>query len=150
MLADLSLDLSYSSKQCCGSGRFLTGSGSDFQKRPDSNPDPDLNKFSAKFLLTNFLKVMTQKVKKQRFLKNLWRIHNKKVDIGPFIKARIRIRPKRSGSDQKDPDPTKKVRIRPDPDPVPQHWFKAIISQIFLVPLSSWNECEKANRDFSC
>jgi hypothetical protein len=33
----------YTSGQCCGCGRFLTGS--DFRKRPD--PDPDLNKFSA-------------------------------------------------------------------------------------------------------
>jgi hypothetical protein len=38
-------------KQCCGSGRFLTGSGSDFRKRPDPVPDPDLNESSAKFLL---------------------------------------------------------------------------------------------------
>jgi hypothetical protein len=37
--------------QCCGSGRFLTGS--DFRKRPD--PDPDLNKFSNNFLLQIFL-----------------------------------------------------------------------------------------------
>jgi hypothetical protein len=35
-------------EQCCGSGRFLTGSGSDFRKRSD--PDPDPNKFSANFL----------------------------------------------------------------------------------------------------
>jgi hypothetical protein len=30
--------------QCCGSRRLLTGSGSvsDFRKRPDPNPDPDL------------------------------------------------------------------------------------------------------------
>jgi hypothetical protein len=34
--------------QCCGSGRFLTGPGSDFGKLPD--PDPDLNKSLAKFL----------------------------------------------------------------------------------------------------
>jgi hypothetical protein len=38
--------------QCCGSGRFLTGSGSDFRKRPD--PDPDPNKFSANFFLKFF------------------------------------------------------------------------------------------------
>jgi hypothetical protein len=52
----------YLFKQCCGSGRFLTGSGSEFGKRPDqdsepypvSDPDPDLNKFSAKFLLGIF------------------------------------------------------------------------------------------------
>jgi hypothetical protein len=39
--------------QCCGSGRFLTGSGSDFRKRPDPDPDPDPdhNKFSANFFL---------------------------------------------------------------------------------------------------
>jgi hypothetical protein len=35
--------------QCCGSVRFLTRSGHDFRKSPD--PDSDLNKFSAKFLL---------------------------------------------------------------------------------------------------
>jgi hypothetical protein len=28
-------DLKVPLTQCCGSGRFLTGSGSDFQKRPD-------------------------------------------------------------------------------------------------------------------
>jgi hypothetical protein len=47
-------------RQCCGSGRFLTGSesGSHFRKRPDQDlvldPDPDLNKFSGKFRLENF------------------------------------------------------------------------------------------------
>jgi hypothetical protein len=40
-------------KQCCGSKRFLTGSGSDIRKRPD--PDPHFNKFSVKFLLETFL-----------------------------------------------------------------------------------------------
>jgi hypothetical protein len=39
--------------QCCGSRRFLTGSGSDFRKRPD--PDPDLNKFSLNLFLEIFL-----------------------------------------------------------------------------------------------
>jgi hypothetical protein len=37
--------------QCCGSGRFLTGSGSDFWKRPD----PHLTKFLAKFLQNYFV-----------------------------------------------------------------------------------------------
>jgi hypothetical protein len=32
-------------EQCCGSGRFLIGSGSDFRKRPE--PDSDPNKFSV-------------------------------------------------------------------------------------------------------
>jgi hypothetical protein len=34
----------------------LTGSGSDFRKRPDPalDPDPDLNKLSAEFLLKFF------------------------------------------------------------------------------------------------
>jgi hypothetical protein len=49
----------YSNFQCCGSERFLTGSESDFRKRPepdqvpdlDLDLDPDLNKFSAQFLL---------------------------------------------------------------------------------------------------
>jgi hypothetical protein len=35
---------------------FLTGSRSDFWKRQDSDPDPDPNKFSAKFLLTIFFR----------------------------------------------------------------------------------------------
>jgi hypothetical protein len=52
--------------------RFLTGSGSDFRKRPDLDPvpDPDLNKFSVKFLLEICSRkfalksvIMTQKVK---------------------------------------------------------------------------------------
>jgi hypothetical protein len=41
-------------RQRCGSGRFLTGSESDFQKRPDLDPDPDPNKFSANFFLEIF------------------------------------------------------------------------------------------------
>jgi hypothetical protein len=45
--------------QCCGSGRFLTGSGSAFRKRPDPvpdpDPDPDPNKFSANYFLKFFL-----------------------------------------------------------------------------------------------
>jgi hypothetical protein len=36
--------------------------------------------------------------------------HIKKVNVGPFIKARIR-----SWSLLPEPDPTKKVRIQPDP-----------------------------------
>jgi hypothetical protein len=43
--------------QCCGSRRFLTGSGSDYSKRPDPvpYPDPDLNKFLANFFVEIFL-----------------------------------------------------------------------------------------------
>jgi hypothetical protein len=71
-------------RQCCGSGRFLTGSGSDFRKRPD--PDPDPNNFLDKFLQKIFFwrkyalksTVMTQKVEKQRFLKYLWLLHTPK------------------------------------------------------------------------
>jgi hypothetical protein len=42
-------------QQFRGTGRFLTGFGSDFRKRPDPvpNPDPDLNKFSANFFPGN-------------------------------------------------------------------------------------------------
>jgi hypothetical protein len=40
-------------QQCCGSGRFLTGSGTDFRKRSDL--DPDVNKISGSFLLTFFV-----------------------------------------------------------------------------------------------
>jgi hypothetical protein len=72
-----------------------------FRKRPDLDPDPDLNKFSDKFLLEFVLRkyalksiFLTQKVKKQRFLKYLWLLHTQKYvyEIGSFIKARIRIR----------------------------------------------------------
>jgi hypothetical protein len=38
--------------QFYGSGRFLTGYGSDFRKRPD--PDPDPNKFPANFFINFF------------------------------------------------------------------------------------------------
>jgi hypothetical protein len=43
--------------QCCGSKKFLTGSGSDFRKRlhPDTVPDPDLHNVLPKFLLEIFL-----------------------------------------------------------------------------------------------
>jgi hypothetical protein len=97
----------------------LTGSGSDFRKRPDPDPvpdpDPDPNKFSAnlflKFFLLNYaLKsiFMNQKDKQQRFLKYLWLLKiQKKVEIWSFIRARIRIRSQTSGSgsDQKGQDP---------------------------------------------
>jgi hypothetical protein len=53
---------------------------------------------------------MGQKVKKQRFLKYLFMVftHTKKVNIGPFIKAGIRIwsQTSGSGSDHKGTDPT--------------------------------------------
>jgi hypothetical protein len=62
---------------------FLTGSGSDFRISP--NLDPDLNKFSAKFIREIFLAdicsksiVWIQKVKKQRFQKYLWLFHTPK------------------------------------------------------------------------
>jgi hypothetical protein len=60
----------------------------DFQ--PD--PDPDLNKFWAKFLAINSI-FMNQKVMPQKFLKYLWYVHcvqcthTKKVEIGSFIKG---------------------------------------------------------------
>jgi hypothetical protein len=41
---------------------ILTGYGSNFGKRTVPDPDPDLNKFSAKFLL-DFCTFMNQKVK---------------------------------------------------------------------------------------
>jgi hypothetical protein len=70
--------------QCWGSGRILTGSGSDFKKRPDPDPDPDLvpdpdpdpdlvpdpdpdsdpNKFSANF----FLKIFLMKICSKKYL----------------------------------------------------------------------------------
>jgi hypothetical protein len=41
------LRLCNTSRQYYGSGRFFTGSGSDFRKRPD--PGPDIHKFLANF-----------------------------------------------------------------------------------------------------
>jgi hypothetical protein len=41
--------------QCCGSRRFLTGSGYNFQKRLDPDPDPDPKKLLANFFLNFFL-----------------------------------------------------------------------------------------------
>jgi hypothetical protein len=96
----------FSANQCCGSGRILTGSGSDFRKRLD--PDPDHNKFSANFFLKFFLWkyalksiFMNQKVKQQRFLKYLWLLNIlKKLRYGHLLGPG-------SGSDQKGPDPTR-------------------------------------------
>jgi hypothetical protein len=48
----------YTFIQFCGSRRFLTGSGSDFWERPD----PDLNVFSAKFLMEMFLAEISSKM----------------------------------------------------------------------------------------
>jgi hypothetical protein len=112
--------------QCCGSGRFLTGSGSDFRKRSDPDPvpdpDPEPNKFSANFFLKFFLmKICSktylhdQKVKQHRFRKYLWLLNTPKK----FIQSHL-LRPgSGSGSGPRrpdpDPDPNKKVRIRPDP-----------------------------------
>jgi hypothetical protein len=67
---------------------------------------------------------MNQKVEKKVILKYF--THTKKVDIGLFIKARIRsvCGPRCPDS---DPDLTKKVRIRLDTDL--QHWLKCIFCQ---------------------
>jgi hypothetical protein len=98
--------------QCYGSGRFLTGSGSGFRNRRNPDPDLDLNKFSensGNFFGRNKVcsksVFMNQKVKQQRFLMYLpvWLLpHTKIVDVGSFIKAKIRIRSQtsRSGSDR--------------------------------------------------
>jgi hypothetical protein len=48
---------------------------------------------------------MNQKVKQHRFLKYLRLLHTLKKLTESIIKARIRIRPKRSRSDQKGLDP---------------------------------------------
>jgi hypothetical protein len=99
----------HAADQCCGSGRILTGSGSNFQKRPDSDldpvpvpdpdPDPDPNKFSANF----FLKICLMKICSKKNLHesksktieipevSLAFKHTKKVEIWSFIRARIRI-----------------------------------------------------------
>jgi hypothetical protein len=78
----------------------LTGSESDFRKRPD--PSPDLNKFSTKFLLNLWLYGIYGFYTHQKSL----------YTVESFIIARIRIRMIRSqtsgfssGSDQKVPDP---------------------------------------------
>jgi hypothetical protein len=70
----------FSLKQCCGWGRFMTGSV--FRKRSDPVPDPDIYKFSVNFYRNFFLYMkicskkyfMNQKVKQQRFL-YLWLLH---------------------------------------------------------------------------
>jgi hypothetical protein len=43
------LRLCNTGRQYYGSGRFFTGSGYDFRKRPDPDPGPDLHKFLANF-----------------------------------------------------------------------------------------------------
>jgi hypothetical protein len=94
--------------QCCGSGRFLTGSGDDFSKHLVPDPDPDLNKFSATFLLEIFvweyaLKVhifMNQNLSNRDSLciSGLYTHQNSWFLV--IYEARIRVRPKRSGSDR--------------------------------------------------
>jgi hypothetical protein len=107
--------------QSCRSRRFLTGSGSGFWKNLDMEsvlvPDlyPDLNIFSAKFLLEIFvwkyaLKriFINQKVKQQRFLKYLWLL----LTPNKLILVHL-LRPgSGSGPRRLDPDPSKKVQIR--------------------------------------
>jgi hypothetical protein len=59
--------------------------------------------------------------------------HTKKVYIGSYIKARIRIRIQ---SWRSDPDPTKKVRIRPDPVRIRIRntgWQLGLISSIYFI-----------------
>jgi hypothetical protein len=136
---------------CCGSGRFLTGS--DFRKRPD--PDPDLNKISANFLLEIFLAeicfkkyIINQKVKQHRFLKYFRLFHTRKKliyshllrpesgpgsdprrpdqDPVPDVRNRIRSQTSGSGSDQKGPDPDPTKKFRIRPDPDPQHLLRLI------------------------
>jgi hypothetical protein len=98
--------------QCCGSVRILTGSGSDFRKRPD--PDPDPNKFSANFFL-NFFKMKICS-KKYRYLHEP---KSKTTEI-PEVSLALNILKKlRYGHllGQGSGSGSKKVRIRPDPDP---------------------------------
>jgi hypothetical protein len=101
---------------------ILTGSGSDFQKRPDQcpDPDPDLNKFSANFFPDIYLmKICSSSWTIKLNNSDSWIINGfytyQKVKIVSFIKARIRIRNRirsqtswsgGSGSDQKSPDLT--------------------------------------------
>jgi hypothetical protein len=68
--------------QGCGSGRFLTGYGSDFRKRPD--PESYLKNFRSSFFWNFFCRkyalksiFMNQKVKQQKFLRYLWLICSK-------------------------------------------------------------------------
>jgi hypothetical protein len=90
------------SSQCCGFGRFLIGSGSDFRKRPhpDPDPDPDLNKFSDNFILDIFLAEICSKKcihEPKSLATEIHKVfmaltHTKIVYAGAFFKARIRIR----------------------------------------------------------
>jgi hypothetical protein len=101
--------------QCCGYGRFLIGSVSDFWKRPNPvlDPDPDLNKFSNNFLHEIFMaKICSKKYfhEPKSWATDISKVflaftHTKIVDVGSFIRARTRIRPQTSGFDQKGPDP---------------------------------------------
>jgi hypothetical protein len=92
-------------EQCCGSGRFLTWSRSDFRKRPD--PDPGLHKILAKFLVEIFLveicpkKFIHEQKSKARWFPKVFMAfsHTKKLILGHLLRPW-------SGSDQKGLDPT--------------------------------------------
>jgi hypothetical protein len=121
-------------RQCCGSGRILTGSGSDFRKRPDPDPVPDPNPDPYKFSANFFLKIFLMKICFKKYLHepksetteipevSLAFKHTKKVSYGHLLGPGSGSG---SGSGPRcpdpDPDATKKVRIRPDPDPQQCH-----------------------------
>jgi hypothetical protein len=70
-------------KQCCGSGRFLTGSGSDFWQRPDpdpdSAPDPDPDPDPNKFSTNCFQKIFLMKICSKKYLSS-WTKKFKNID----------------------------------------------------------------------
>jgi hypothetical protein len=92
----------------CGSGQFLTGSGSDFRKHLIRFRILTLIHFLSNFFLKFFGGNWLQKVKKHRFPKYLWLLHTLKKLIQSHL-----LRPGSGcGPRRPDPDQTKKVQIR--------------------------------------
>jgi hypothetical protein len=109
----------------------VTGSGSDFRKRPD--PGPELHKFLANF----FPEILLLKICSKKYCtyvhdpKSKIEIpevfmaftHTNKVKIRSFLKARIRIRSQTSGSDQKGQYSTGSATLTVGLEPEPHKFF---------------------------
>jgi hypothetical protein len=125
---------------CCGSGRLLTFAGSG--KRPD--PDLDLNKLSnyrPSFFWKFVWRKYALKSKGTHETKSLTTdslsfmafTHTKKVEIWPFIKVKIWIRPKNIASEASKKRELVKCRRRRAAEDVPVRGPKAWKFEMDLI-----------------